>query len=180
MKLKWPRHTTPDNFGPCLFRELDSICKSKPPTTLLWRHIGHDYVSNQPHDCSLNRLFWRRSRKTSKLRVTGLCAGNSPWTGEFPAHRASNAENVSIWWRHHDFLYVEVGAGLIELGVLQSVYTTWLRNLRIITFLCYPHNERNIHLMYGKISPTPTGLYPVNIWWVKPNKGATSLTVLSY
>ena len=39
--------------------------------------------------------------KTSKLRVTGLCAGNSPETGEFPAQMASNAENVSIWWRHH-------------------------------------------------------------------------------
>ena len=24
-------------------------------------------------------------------------------TGEFPAQMASNAENVSIWWRHHDF-----------------------------------------------------------------------------
>ena len=38
---------------------------------------------------------------TSKLRVTGLCAGNSPGTDEFPAQMASNAENVSIWWRHH-------------------------------------------------------------------------------
>ena len=27
--------------------------------------------------------------------------GNSPDTGEFPAEMASNAENVSIWWRHH-------------------------------------------------------------------------------
>ena len=26
--------------------------------------------------------------------------GNSPGTGEFPAQKASNAENVSIWWRH--------------------------------------------------------------------------------
>ena len=59
-------------------------------------------VSNhQPLDCLLNRLFRRRSKKTSKLRATGLCAGNSPETGEFPAERASNAENVSIWWRHH-------------------------------------------------------------------------------
>ena len=40
-------------------------------------------------------------KKTSKLRVTGLCAGNSPVTDEFPTQRASNAENVSIWWRHH-------------------------------------------------------------------------------
>ena len=39
-------------------------------------------------------------KKTSKLRYTGLCAGNSPGTGEFPAQKASNAENVSIWWRH--------------------------------------------------------------------------------
>ena len=44
----------------------------------------------------LNRLVMRRSKKTSKLRVTGLCAGNSPVTGEFPAQRASYAENVSI------------------------------------------------------------------------------------
>ena len=42
-----------------------------------------------------------RSKKTSKLRVTGLCAWNSPVTDEFPAQMASNAENVSIWWRHH-------------------------------------------------------------------------------
>ena len=70
--------------------------------TLQWRHNGRDSVSNhQPHDCLLNRLSRRRSKKTSKLCVTGLCAGNSPGTGEFPAQMASNAENVSIWWRHH-------------------------------------------------------------------------------
>ena len=66
------------------------------------RHNGRDSVSNhQPHDYLLNRLFRRRSKKTSKLRVTGLCARNSPGTGEFPAQMASYAENVSIWWRHH-------------------------------------------------------------------------------
>ena len=43
-----------------------------------------------------------QTKKTSKLRVPGLFAGNSPVTGEFPAQRASNAENVSIWWRLHD------------------------------------------------------------------------------
>ena len=58
--------------------------------------------NHQPRDCLLNRLFRRRSKKTAKHRVTGLCAGNSPVTGEFPAQRASYAENVSIWWRHHD------------------------------------------------------------------------------
>ena len=41
-------------------------------------------------------------KKTSKLHVTGLCEVNSPVTGEFPAQRASNVENVSIWWCHHE------------------------------------------------------------------------------
>ena len=60
--------------------------------SLQWRHNGHYTVSNhQPHDCLLSRLFRSRSKKTSKLRVTGLSAGNSPGTGEFPAQMASNA-----------------------------------------------------------------------------------------
>ena len=71
--------------------------------TLQGRHSDGDGVSNhQPCDCLLNRLFGRRSKKTSKLRVTGLCAGDSPVTVEFPTQRDGNAENVFIWWRHHD------------------------------------------------------------------------------
>ena len=53
--------------------------------SLHWRYNDHDGVSNhQPQDCLLNRLFGRRSKKTSKLRVTGLCAGNSPGPVNFP------------------------------------------------------------------------------------------------
>ena len=49
------------------------------PLPLHWRHNDHDSVSNhQPHGCLLNRIFRRRSTKTSKLRVTGLCVGKSP------------------------------------------------------------------------------------------------------
>ena len=55
--------------------------------TLQWRRIERDGV-----------------KKTSKLRVTGPCAGNLPVAGEFHAQKASNAEFFSIWWRHHDFL----------------------------------------------------------------------------
>ena len=48
-------------------------------SSLHWRHNDYDGVSNhQSHGCLLNRLFRRRSKKTSKIRVTGLCAGNSP------------------------------------------------------------------------------------------------------
>ena len=74
--------------------------------SLQWRHNGRDSVWNhQPHDCFPNRLFRHRSKKTSKLRVTGLSEGNSPGTGDFPAQMASNAENISIWWRHHHHMW---------------------------------------------------------------------------
>ena len=80
--------------------------------TLEWRHNESDGASNhQPQDCLLNGLFRCRSKKTSKLRDTGLCAGNSPVTGEFPAQRTSNAGNVSISWRHYD---------------TENAVTTWL------------------------------------------------------
>ena len=69
-------------------------------STLQWRHNGRDNVSKQQsYDCLRNRLFRRRSKKTSKLRVTVLY---SPGAGKFPAQMASYAENVSICWRHHD------------------------------------------------------------------------------
>ena len=91
MKLTW-RHSNG-------YKHIPQIPQDSIP--LQWRHNGRDGVSNhQPHDCLLNRLFGRRSN-ISKLRVTGLCVWNWPGTGEFPAQMASNAENVSIWWRHH-------------------------------------------------------------------------------
>ena len=69
---------------------------------LRWYHNGRNGVWNhQPSDCLLNRLFRGKSKKISQPRVTGLCTGNSPGASEFHAQMASNAENVSIWWRHH-------------------------------------------------------------------------------
>ena len=87
---------------------------------LRWRHNDQAGVSNhQPHGCLLNRLFRRKSKKTSKLRITGLCVGNSPGTGEFLAQMASYAENVSIWWRHHGFY------------VVHNMYIVWVPRLRM-------------------------------------------------
>ena len=84
--------------------------------TFLWRHNGSGSVSNdQPHDCLLNCLFRLRSKKTSKLRVTGLCV-----PGEFPAQMASNADNVSIWWHHHDFCLF--GNVSVECDIYSSYY----------------------------------------------------------
>ena len=76
--------------------------------TLQWRHNERDGFSNhQTHDCLLICLVWRRSKKTSKPRVTGLCAGNSQATDEFPLQMPSDAENVSIWWRRHEYMILD-------------------------------------------------------------------------
>ena len=93
-----------------------NLCIPNLGTTLQWCHNEHHGISNhQPHDCLLNLLFRRRSKKTSKLHVTGLCEGNSPMTGEFRAQRASNTENVSIWWHHHA-VYIHMESCLTHWG----------------------------------------------------------------
>ena len=91
-----------------------SLCRVfEFPDILQWRHYERNGVSNhQPHDCLLNRLLMRRSKKTPKPSVAGLCEGISPVTGEFPATMASNAENVSIWWHHHAFCLVKLSFSL--------------------------------------------------------------------
>ena len=50
-------------------------------------------------------FFMRSSKKTSKLRVTGLCEGNPPMARGFPSQRTSKVENVPTWWRHHGVKY---------------------------------------------------------------------------
>ena len=106
--LDWPIYLCKHEKYMCSFYHFATLWWNrylKFASTLQWRHNGRDGFSNhQPHDCLLSRLFRYRSKKTSKLRVTGLCKGNSPGTGEFPAQRASNAENSSIWWCHHAWM----------------------------------------------------------------------------
>ena len=102
--------------------------------TLQWRHNEQDSVSNhQPHNCLLSCLFRPGSNKTSKLRVTGLCAGNSPGTGEFPAQMASNAENVSIWCRHHELQTLLLrNASVNALGSVTWLICTYLIILHVL------------------------------------------------
>ena len=54
---------------------------------------SHDH---QPRHCLFNLFIQAQIKENIKLRLTGLCAGNLPVTGEFSAQMASNAENVSI------------------------------------------------------------------------------------
>ena len=114
---------------------------------LLWRHNDHDGASNHRRpDCLLNRLLRRRSNKTSKLRVPGLCEGNSPVTDEFPAQKAGNAEDVPIWWRHHANSFFRSFAGLVygHTG-----------HVRFLTCVEVPHLPSHVK---PNSSPRPAGV----------------------
>ena len=92
-KMPWTARQGQCNCGQCTItwcqHDMETLLTlyERNPTVvcdspLRWRHNARNSVSNhQPHDCLLNRIFRRRSKKISKLRVTGLCAGspvNSP------------------------------------------------------------------------------------------------------
>ena len=98
---------------------------------LQWRHNERVGVSNHRRlDCLLKRMFGRRSKKTSELRVTGVCEGNPPVTGGFPSQRASYAEIISISWRHHGSHWMR------NTAVLQKYYSKALKAKSTLTKIC--------------------------------------------
>ena len=118
-------------------------------TTLRWRHNDHTGVSNhQPHHCLLNRLFRRRSKKTSKLRVTGLCAGNSPGPVNSP-HKGPVTRNMfpfddvimiySIKYGHR-FVMICCGHAIISYLVLV---------IHVPIFCRFPHRHSELRQSFG-------------------------------
>ena len=86
-------------------------------SSLQWRHNGHDGILNHWHlDCLINRLFRRRSKETTKFHVTGLCEGNSPVTGEFPAkgpvtQKMFPFDDMIMYWINYSetkFTYLQI------------------------------------------------------------------------
>ena len=75
----------------------------------------------------------RWSKTTSKLRVTGLCAGNSPMTGELPTQRASNTEQFSICWRPHD--------------IVRLWLHLWFVSLLYVDFVNLNHSHKSIFVI---------------------------------
>ena len=77
-----------------------------PPITANWLYHHDDVIMSTMASQITGVLFCLtlvQAQITENIRAPRhwpLC-GISPVTGEFPAQKASNAGNVSIWWRHH-------------------------------------------------------------------------------
>ena len=99
-----------------------------------WRHDERDGVSNhQPHESLRNPLFKCRSKKTPKLRVTGLCVGKSPVIGEFPAQRP-------VTWKMFPFDDVIMYQVNFEISII-VIRTTFCRGqcVKLIPFIRCKH-----------------------------------------
>ena len=107
------------------------------PISLRWHHNGRDSVSNhQPHDCLLTVLR-RRSKKTSKLRVTGLCAGNSPVTVKFPhkwpiTRKMFPFDDVIMWCLFSTRFNTDIFSVGPQENILQSIKIHFHNSRRII------------------------------------------------
>ena len=148
MKTTWYRH--------CIIVKYSFLST----LSLEWRHNEHHSVSDhQPHDCLINRLFRPRSNKTSKLRVTGLCAGNSPVTirtisvmfqlssrreSFFTSYQLERQWRVwstllmNCWINYFDFLYFIPKNNRFSLH-MEDAYNLSLQ---------YPHRNKGIRMRF--------------------------------
>ena len=83
----------------------------------------HHVVSNPPPIIRrfIKQLIRTHIKELSKPALLALCEGSLPMTCEFPAQRASNAEEASIWWwlRH----YRHIGCRYLRLCMS---YCEWI------------------------------------------------------
>ena len=94
--------------------------------------------------------------QTSKLRVTSLCEGNPSVIGGFPSHRTSYAENVSIWWRHHEFRVLNNSNTTVTQQIFQD-----------LDYLC-EELVRNNYRIYTEMAVKYdiNALEPIQLWYM--------------
>ena len=127
----------------------------------IWNH--------QPHGCLLNRLFRRRSKKTSELRVTGLCVGNSPGPVNSP-HKGPVTRKM---FPFDDVImgYHRNCAWLGNMQYTRQIFTSFIMLLRFgatmdqpltIPAIYLPIFFRIVSLALGQAYDWPA---PVKVYW---------------
>ena len=122
--------------------------RCKINSSLQWRYNERNGISNhQPHDCLLNRLLRRRSKKTPKLCVTGLCEENSPVTGEFPSQRGPVTRKMFpfddniMFLRRNGILKWNDHFGDSVSWIRQNIWKQWKTTCQIFRHLLWHHGS---------------------------------------
>ena len=109
--------------------------------------------------------------QNTKPRVTGLCEGNSPVTGEFPAQRACNAEKFQF----DDVIMIRTKIFLIkvEVIVIYGAVITWQYFTQIRIRLVSSEHPLEMGSSVSrprKMDHTPCTIFPtvVSVEWQYP------------
>ena len=93
------------------------------------------------------------NKETLKIHIIGHSVGGLHWlpvTGEFPTQRASYAENVSIWWRHHELTWFNLKTSCSCDTIAVSTIRHYIpdnENARILSDTAYFTEQ--LELVYG-------------------------------
>ena len=80
-------------------------------------------------------------------------------TGGFPSQRASNAENVSIWWRHHGCVWNSLQIWWQAVSLVSSVYNNFGRNPGNVVIV----NYSIILCLHIKLKPQRNHMAPEHV-----------------
>ena len=146
------------------------------PYSLRWRHNGRDRVSNhQPHHGLLYRLFRRRSKKTSKLRVTGLCVGNSPGTGAMNGNNNGYSSSNGPSGTRSVGIFIAIQVLFHENGLKNVLF-----KMAPILFTRSHLNENLVETKFGEPMYTHTFTRNLNTLWTPLSTFSIPLTIFWY
>ena len=148
---------------PCL-QSGKLVALVKQMSLLQWRHIEHDGVSNHRRlDCLLNHLFRRRSKKTSKIRVTGLCEGIHRWPMDsfhkgLVKRKIFPFGGVMMLWNQHPRKGIQY--------IPRNMHTVFalLCFVVVIRWLIFPYPSGLLHWHCGNLTIAPVPAKQT--WWI--------------
>ena len=163
MEARW--HKNSGQMCPFIHTQIHVSVGLLHYSLLQWRHNDHDGVSNyQPHGCLLNLLFKCGSKKTSKLRVTGLCVGNSPGPVNSPhkgpvTRKMFPFDDVIMRQRTSRVSLCFRFSSIVELGLYENMVDNYAKMSTFGECIILMERERGL---YGNI------LYNVSVMITTP------------
>ena len=132
------------------YNDLIISTMSSPFTSLTIHHsIVYSGADQRKHQSSASLAFVRGIHQRHQMEtfsaLLALCEGNSLVTSEFPSQRASNAENVSIWWYHHVIMTLPIQATEIPCNLAPFLIMYWWHDIQHIMHMFRSPSRGNFH-----------------------------------